>query len=430
MDETNKIQMRKRNMKLFPLYKRLSWDYLFFYTINFLFLTQVKHINAADVVLIDSFYYLFSIIAQMPATFIIEFFGRKNSIIIGNVLSCVYMILIICSQNLFHLIIAEILSGLSFAIKESAEPSLLSESIPPTKYKSRIFAKITEKGMANYYIINAISTVIAGILYEVNPYIPICLSLSTLLLVTFLSTLFIEPLEKTKKEKKESGNQLIDIQEAFKFVIKSERVKGLILFSAIIMALFSILTNYEISLLEDLEISASFLGILAAMLQIVSGIFTKKQEQFHNKFQNKSLTIIGLLCAISCLFSGILGIAAEQMKIMIIFIVGFYTIKYICLGIYNPLIEKYLSNFTNEEIDTKIFIANNLLKSITSAIFGIFASFLLDRMKTAYCMIIVGIIFFILMILVNRFMKKRVGLKPEEYSKEEIKYDRLQKYAS
>ena len=73
MEETQKIQMRKRNMKLFPSYKKLAWDYIFFYTINFLFLTQIKGINPADVVLIDSFYYLFSFIAQIPATFIIEY---------------------------------------------------------------------------------------------------------------------------------------------------------------------------------------------------------------------------------------------------------------------------------------------------------------------------------------------------------------------
>ena len=33
------IQMRKRNMKLFPIYKKIASDYLFYYTIDFLFLT-------------------------------------------------------------------------------------------------------------------------------------------------------------------------------------------------------------------------------------------------------------------------------------------------------------------------------------------------------------------------------------------------------
>ena len=110
---------------------------------------------------------------------------------------------------------------------------------------------------------------------------------------------------------------------------------------------------------------------------------------------------------------------------MIIIIVLTYIIRYICSGIYDPLIEKYLSNFTSQEIDTKIFTVNNFLRSITSAIIGIVASFLLDRMETAYCMIIIGILFFLLMIVTGKFMKGRVGLKPEEYSKEETKYDKM-----
>lgn len=42
-------------------------------------------------------------------------------------------------------------------------------------------------------------------------------------------------------------------------------------------------------------------------------------------------------------------------------------------------------------------------------------------------MIITGIIFTIIYILMEKYMKIRVGLKPEEYSKEERKYDEEEK---
>ncbi len=430
MEQTKETQIRKRNMKLFPTYKKLSWDYLFFYTINFLFLTQVKQINPADVVLIDSFYYLFAIFSQIPATFIIEFLGRKNSIIVGNILSCMYMVVIIFSQNLFNLVIAEILSALSFAIKESAEPSLLSESIPPTKLKSAIFAKLNSKGMSSYYILNAISTILAGILYEVNPYIPICLSLTTLVLVTILSTQFIEPVQREKKEKVHIINQFNEVKESFTFVLKSERVKSLILFSSIMTAILSILNNYEVSMMEDLEVSARYLGILFAVLGVMSSIGAKNQERFHNLYRNKSLTILGTVITLGCILGGAFGILAKEYKIVILIIVILFIVRYLCSGIYYTIIEKYLSNFTNEEIDTKIFTANNFLRSIMSAIFGIMASFLLDRMETAYCMIAIGALFVILMILTSKFMKSRVGLKVEEYPKDEVKYDKLKEIST
>lgn len=38
-EEIKTQQMRKRNMKLFPTYKKIADDYLFYYTIDFLFLT-------------------------------------------------------------------------------------------------------------------------------------------------------------------------------------------------------------------------------------------------------------------------------------------------------------------------------------------------------------------------------------------------------
>ena len=143
MDE---VQMRKRNMKLFPIYRQLGWDYIFFYTINFLFLTQVKNINPADVVLTDSFYYLFSIIPQIPSTFIVELLGRKNSIVLGSILNCLYIVVIIFSRNLFDLILAELISSIAFAIKGCADPSLLNESIPPTK-KVRFLLRLMKKEM-------------------------------------------------------------------------------------------------------------------------------------------------------------------------------------------------------------------------------------------------------------------------------------------
>lgn len=423
-EETAKRNMRKRNMKLFPTYKKLAWDYIFFYTINFLFLTQIKGINPADVVLIDSFYYLFSFAAQIPATFIIEFLGRRNSIIFANIINCLYMVLIMLSKNLFNLIVAELISSLAFAIKESAEPALLNESIPRTKRKSEIFAKINEKGMSSYYIINGISTVIAGFFYEINPYIPILLSFITLIIVTLISNFFIEPV-KTNKKKKIKLSQVKDIKSSFKFILKSERIKSLILMAALMTGILNILATYEISLVEDLNMSATHMGILFAFLGAIATLGTREQNNFHSRFKNKSLTVLGLTIVGTCILSGISGLIAKKYSIAILFIIIAYLIKHTCEGTYHALIEKYLSNFTNKDIDTKIYTANNCIRSISSALMGIFASFLLDRMETAYCMIAVGIIFTILMLLTSKFMKTRVGLKPEEYPKEEVKYDKL-----
>lgn len=424
MDEKTKI--RKKNMKLFPICRTLGWDFIFFYTINFLFLTQVKNINPADIVLTDAFFYsLFGIVTQIPATFIIKFLGRRNSTILGNVLNCIYVTIILSCNSVYDLILAEFICSLAFAIKESSEPALLNASIPISKSRGEIFARINQKGLSGYYVVNSISTLLAGFLYEINSYLPILISLGIQIIVTMLSVLYKEPIEKKQQRLNEPKESLKDIKESLYFILKSERVKALIVFVATIGGIFSILTTYEVSLLEDLNISAKYIGILFAILGIISAKASKMQEKFHNKYKNTSLKKLGLGVTISCLIAGVATIYINKIGInmVLIIIVIAYIVKYICSGIYYPLIEKYLSNFANKDIDTKIFTARNFSKSVSGAVAGIIASFLLNRMNTAYCMAIIGMIFTILMILSIMYMKNRVGLLPENYSKEERKYD-------
>lgn len=422
------IQMRKRNMKLFPIYKKLAWDYLFYYSIDFLFLTQIKNISAADVVLANSIKYLFGILIQIPANIIVEFLGRKNSIILGNILNCFYLLMFMMTGNLFDLILAKFISSLAVSIKDIAEPGLLNASIPPSKYKSNIFAKINSKGASGFYILSAISKIIGGFLFEINGYIPMILCLITLIIVSIISMLYIEPIKKQNNKNNTTNiinKQIKDIQEGFKFIVKSERLKALILSASLIASFLSILVNYRTSLLQDIGTPAYIISIVAAMYSASSALGAKKQNEFNSKFKNKSIIVMALILSFSGIIAGLLGLNANQIPTFTMFIILLFLIGKFVHGIFYTIMDRYFRNFTNEKIDTKIFAVKNLFVNLVSAIMGIMASFLLNKMSTAYCMIIVSAIFAIMYILMGKYMKVRVGLKPEEYSKQERKYDEL-----
>ena len=420
--------MRKRNMKLFPSYKMLAWDYLFYYAIDFLFLTQVKGLDASDVVLLTSIQAIFGILVQIPANVIVEFFGRKNSTIIGNVLNCIYLIMFMLGGSLFDFAIAKFISSFAKSIKNIAEPSLLNESIPPTKNKSAIFAKIAGKGATGYYAISAASKVAGGFLFTINGYIPLICSLAVTIFVTILSTCYIEPVEKeTKRTRNEISvrKQIKDIGDGFKFILKSERLKALMVSSALISSLLVILIDYHTSLLKDINLTSTVIGTVSAVMSIVSAYAAKKQNDFHNKFHNKTIITIALMMSISTIIAGVAGIDASGNIGLIAVVVAMLLIARFAHGMHCTIEDRYLRNFANEKIDTKIFAVKNIFVYSTRAIFGLIASFLLGKMSTAISMIVVGIVFTIIFILMYEYMKTRVGLKPEEYSAEERKYDEL-----
>ena len=371
MSKDTDIQMRKRNMKLFPTYKKIAWDYLFYYSIDFLFLTQIKHISPADIVLASSMKSLFGIFIQIPANVIVEFLGRKNSIILGNILNCLYMVIFMMTGNLFDLIIAKFISSLASSIKDIAEPSLLNTSIPPSKYKSNIFAKINAKGASGYYILGAITKIIAGFLFEINGYLPMICSLLSLIIVTIISIFFIEPVKKQKSINKETSimEQLKDIKEGFTFILKSERLKALILSASFIVSLLSILVNYQTNLMQEIGTPAFLIGIISAILSISSSYASKKQDKFNSKFKNKSIILMALMASISTIIAGMLGLKAKQIPILLLLIVLAFAISKFAHGMYYTIMDRYFRNFTNKDIDTKIFAVKNLFVNIVSAIF-------------------------------------------------------------
>lgn len=438
MEQKINPKICKRNMKLFPLYRAISFDYLFFYTINFLFLTQIKNISPSAVVLEDAFYSLFIIIFQIPAALLIDIIGRKKSMLLGNLSNVIYILLLLLSDSLFDLIIAEIFASIAFSLKDVSDLSLLNESIPQASTKSRIFAKLTSKGLSGYFILNSISLMISGFLYTINGYLPIIISLCIVILSFLISTAFIDPIsenikennDKLKKSKKDNVKETFktsiqDLINSFKYILSSKRLRSLILFSSIMYGVITVLASYQVSLLEEIGLPASVIGIIVAFLEITASISSKKQEQFHNKFRNKSLSVLGITVSLACILAGFAGYINNNIYIVSIIAIFALTVKYIVVGIYQILIDKYYRNFTNEDIDSKIFSAKSLFNSISSTILGIIASILIGITNTKNSIIIIGFIFLLLFIIAIKYMKSRLGLHPDEYDKNEIKFSNI-----
>lgn len=307
-----KIDLQKKyNMKLFPIYKMFAWDLLFYYAISFLFLTNVKGISAAEIVLIDvSFYTFFKFIFQLPGTIIIDKFGKKTSLITANLFICLAILLIMLASNIYFLILAELFMALGYVIKSLVESNLLYDSIPKSDYRRRLFGNLDGKGSSLYYYLNAISSIATGFLYMVNPYLPIVICLAISVIATYLSTLFndIHSSSINKFEKIPNATQRIkeyfkELKYIFRYIFKSKRLRCLIIFYGLLQSLISLTATLDRSLLQDLSVSAEYFGIIYGLVALLSGISSYSQNFFHNIFRNKVLTVFSTLFIFSCIVS-------------------------------------------------------------------------------------------------------------------------------
>lgn len=417
----SQVKTYDKNIRLYPIYKAISWDLLFFYTILFLFLTQVKGISAADVLLAEASYPVFKMLLLIPLTILAEKIGKRKSLMLGNLINAVSVLFFMISSNLMGVIIAQFFSAVAFDLKGLQETNLLYDSLPKDEKRGSKFSKIDGRGGAWYYYLSSISSIFAGFLYVINPYIPMVLALVTCFISIFISCQFVE-VEKRQKEKTSTKNYIKGLKASFRYMFQSGRLKYLMIFGSIFAGLLSVLGSLNSGTLEEIGVSEQYFGIIFAIFGLISGIAARVQNRIHNRYHNKTLAVITVPTAVACILVGFTVALKLPYAMTLMIILLLFSVQYIAKGPFYTLIKRYLNNFTTSSLREKISSCYNLTESLTRSIISLFASFLLKGATPAATMCIIGCVLTIAIVLLLDKMSHKVGLKPEEYKKSEIEF--------
>lgn len=391
MDEQLKSKI---NLKLFPVYKMFAWDLLFYYSIIFLFLTQIKGFTAAEIVFGDAFYPLFRMLLQFFCVYLVDIFGKKKSLLIGNLLLSVTVFCLMFCNSILILIVLNFLFAIAYNIKAICEPTLLSNSIPKYKKKSNIYSKVDGKGNSLFYYIDAISAFLSGFLFVINPYMPMILCFIFCIISTIISYNFVEIDFSSFKHNKNSSkndikNYLYEMKRIFKVILKSKRLLCLLCCSSIFAAIFSIFSTLRSSLLVDLKVPIQYFGIILAICQFISAVSSKHNIKFHNLFKNRLLTWFAFSITISFIFTGLFILCNFNSSIIFMAFGLMLIIVSIITGPYHTLIQRYFNSFSNPSVNTKIYSVKTSFEGFFRFLLNMAVSFILTFTNTAGCFTII-----------------------------------------
>ena len=139
MISAKKIQNGKINARLYPIYKMISWDLLFYYSIIYLFLTQAKHFTASQVLLGEAVFTVSCLVAQIPIGLLVDKFGKKNSLVFANLCMCIFSFMLLITRKYTQLLIAFFVDAIGYVIKGVCETNILYDSLPKGKKRGRLY---------------------------------------------------------------------------------------------------------------------------------------------------------------------------------------------------------------------------------------------------------------------------------------------------
>lgn len=413
----------KYNRRIYPVYKGIGGDPLFYSATIFLFLTQVKGIEASKVLYAESAYAFFALILQIPATILTEKLGSRKALILGNFLVMIQITMMLFTNHFIVLLMAYFILALGVSMKDVSECAVLYDATKVCKGKNSM-GRIDAKGSSASYALRAITSIMEGYLFVLNPYIPIVLSS----LISFLAVIIAYRFEEIEKEEKKNTTitgTIKEMKEGFAFIVHSKRLRALMIFTSLFVGVLMMISTYENSLLKDLNVQPQSFGIIFAVLILVQCIAVQYQDKIHKVFKNKTLTFLAIPVFVSFMVIGVVVKVCPYQSLTIVLVLVMFSVQHFLRAPYWTLENKYMTNFTDDYIRVKILSVNKIMKAILKIVITFLAGLLLEHYSTSQAYFIIGSVGLVMILAILKYMQKRVGLEPEEYSKQDIEYINL-----
>ena len=273
---------------------------------------------------------------------------------------------------------------------------------------------------------------IAGYLFVFNNYLPIFICLGLAIIATVISFLFKDVYE-VKEYHKESIKPIEllkqynrDLRVSFKFILRSNRMKALTLFAIVFYSTLKIIDVYRSDLLVEIGVPEEQFSMIFAMLTLIGGFAVTLKKPIEKRFKNRTLSFISLMYIGACLIVGFTTTLLYGKQIIIPIVLMMYAMQKVSTSIWWVLESKYIKSFTKENTRGKITFAYEFIQCVAASIFSTLAGFLLKVVTIEKSFVIIGLVSFVCMLYVLEYMRTRFGLKPKEYTKQDLEFEPLE----
>ena len=265
----------------------------------------------------------------------------------------------------------------------------------------------------------------SGYLFVINNYAPMIICLIGTVISLVISFGFKDIYLVDKKKRKTVGNfakeYKTDIVDSLKFIKRSNRMKSYLLFAAVFYALINIFDTYKFDLLTEVNIGEEQFAVIIALLSLMASISISFTKKIQKQFKNRTLTFLSLSYILSWIAIGIVSLTLAS-NIIIPIILMFYVINRLCDSQWVIVKGRYLKNFTKPETREKITFTFELVTAIAGGVSALIGAWILSITDIRHAIVIVALGGLILIVWTLDYMRTRFGLKPKQYSKEDIKF--------
>lgn len=389
----------KLSNKIYPIFAGISSDLLFWIVIQTLFLTNVKHFNAAQISSLTAFSGVVTILLQSVLLKIIKRIGNVKSVKLGTILLLCSAVAITFGNNYIIVLLGQILTEIAFAFK-SMDNVILRKNL---KYlnETNTYINYQNKKTLIYSGITMFISIIAGSLFNINNYLPMFLCIGVCVINVIMANFFYE-----YNDRLEEHNDNNKIKFSFTKVAILLLLLQLLLYPIIELSQQNgqLLIQYNLESFLKPEKVAIYLSIIVTLSRISRVISNVFFPRVYVKLKNKTLYLIEvllILALISIIFANFIN---EKNISITMLAIGFC----ILLALRDPVenfVNTQLLNNTDTNKHEQVIIYFRLARQIGKFIISSLITLILLKFDLVYAMVfLLGISIIFVTIVVKKLI--------------------------
>ena len=377
----------QRNIKLMKIIMALNQAWFWFGIWIFYYL---KFIDYGGIGIIESLMITSVFLLEIPTGALADLLGKKRTILIAIITLTIGQIVMTIAQDSLYIFISVFILSIGKALLSGTSDAIIFDSLKEIK-QEKFFELILSQVRKYGLIVLAISSILGGFLYTINPRLPFLMTTLAFIISIPLGSLLQEPVIDTIK---------LNFRNYIKQNIKgfgqlfSNRNPKIWLFR--LLALSGFIVIYYEFLDQALGMSFGFnekwMGIIFAIVPIVNA-FGNHVYPITAKILKKSSSwlMITICILVSALISPYLGMLFGGLTILF-------------RNFFYPFIDITTSNTINQTVDSKYRATTlstfNMLKSIPYIFLAFFIGKAVDNYSAMKVSMWISIIFILITLII------------------------------
>jgi len=354
-----------------------------------------KGLSFFEIFLLTSVASVTTVIFEVPTGAVSDRFSRKFSLVIGSILCGISLLVFVYAPNFIYMVIAEVIFSIGITFRSGTEQAILYDSLKNNDLVHR-YAQIEGKARSYAFYAQAVGSLLAGFLFEINMSLPFFISVIFMFIAAIIACFFVEPLINKKTI---SENYISQVKESFKFTFSNKKVFSIILFSVTFMLFYRVGFNYFQPYMQSVGIKTRYFGLIFFFFNIVAGYASKHTQEFINLTKPRSMMALCLLLVVSFIMLGFI-----KLPIGIIFLF----LQQFARGYRMPVFQKYINKHIPSDKRATILSIQSFSHAIVIAVCAPLFGLLLDKTDIYLSHLVIGVSMLSLVLLANRFMKNTI----------------------